>query len=47
MKTLYLKGYKWLISQNQQVRNDFIGHGWYEALGKDAKPTFNKILKVQ
>ena len=24
MKILYLKGYKWLLSQNQQVRNDFL-----------------------
>ena len=24
MKTLYLKGYEWLLSQNQQVRNDFL-----------------------
>ena len=24
MKILYLKGYKWLLSQKQQVRNDFL-----------------------
>ena len=24
MKILYLKGYKWLLCQNQRVRNDFL-----------------------
>ena len=38
MKILYLKGYKWLLSQNQRVRNDFFDYRRYEALAKDVKP---------
>ena len=38
MEVLYLKGYKWLLSQNQQVRNDFFGYRRYEALVKHIKP---------
>ena len=30
MKILYLKGYKWFLSQNQQVRNDFFGYTQYD-----------------
>ena len=44
MKILYLKGYKWLLSQNQLVRNDFLGYrndflGYrkYETLAKHIK----------
>ena len=46
MKTLYLKGYKWLLSQNQQVRIVFLGYRWYEALAKHIKP-FLKSIKVK
>ena len=38
MKILYLKGYKWLLSQNQRVRNDFFGYRQCEALAKHMKP---------
>ena len=42
---LYLKGYKSLLSQNEQVRNDFFGFR-YEALAKDIKKIFfKKTLK--
>ena len=34
MKILYLKGHKWLLSQNQRVKIDFLGYGWYKALAK-------------
>ena len=37
LKILYLKDYKWLLSQNQQVRNNFFGYRWYEALAKHIK----------
>ena len=46
MKIFYLKGYKWLQSQNQQVGIDFLGYGWYEALAKHIKP-FSKKIKVK
>ena len=46
MKILYLKGYKWLLSQNQRVRNDFFGYRRYEALAKHMKP-FLKNIKVK
>ena len=42
MKTLYLKGYKWLLSQNQVVRNEIFGYGRYEALAKHIKPFLKK-----
>ena len=42
MKILYLKGYKWLLSQNQRVKNDFLGHRRYEALTKHMKPFLKK-----
>ena len=29
MKILYLKGYKPLLSQNQQARNEMTGYRWY------------------
>ena len=44
MKILYLKTYKWLLSQNQPVRIDFLGYKWYEALAKHIK-SFLKTLK--
>ena len=46
MKILYLKGYKWLLSQNQRVRNDLFGYAWYEAVTKHIKP-FLKNIKVK
>ena len=42
MKILYLKDYKWLLSQNQRVRNDFFGYRRYETLAKHIKPFFTK-----
>ena len=42
MKILYLKGYKWLLFQNQRVRNDIFGCRWCEALAKYIKPSFKK-----
>ena len=41
-----MKGYKWLLSQNQRVRIDFLSYRRYEALGKPIKP-FLKIIKVK
>ena len=46
MKILYLKGYKWLLSQNQRVRNNFSGYRRYEALAKHIKP-FRQNIKVK
>ena len=46
MKILYLKGYKWLVSQNQQVRIDFLGYLRYERLAKHIKP-YLKNIKVK
>ena len=43
MKILYLKGYKWLLCQNQQVRNVFFGYRRYQALAKHIKHYFAKI----
>ena len=37
MKILYLKDCKWLLSQNQRVRNDFFDYRWCEALAKHIK----------
>ena len=42
MKILYLKGYKWLLSQSQGVRIDFLGYRRYEALAKHIKPVLKK-----
>ena len=42
MKILYLKGSKWLLSQNQRVRNDFLGYRWYKALAEYIKSFFKK-----
>ena len=38
MKILYLKGYNWLLSQNQRVTNDFSGYRRYMALAKHIEP---------
>ena len=46
MKILYLKGYKWLLSQNQRVRIDFLGYRRYETLAKHIKP-FLKNIEVK
>ena len=40
MKILYLKGYKWLLSQTQRVRIEFLGYIRYEALAKHINPFF-------
>ena len=45
MKILHLKGYNWLLSQNQRVRNDFFGYRRYEALAKHISPFLKKTLK--
>ena len=42
MKILYLKSCKWLLSQNQQVRIDFLRYRRYEALAKHIKPLKKK-----
>ena len=42
MKTFYLKSYKWLLSQNQRVKNDFFGYGWNGALAKHIKSFLEK-----
>ena len=47
MKILYLKGYKWLLSQNQRVRIDFLGYRRYNALAKHIKPFFKKNVNVK
>ena len=44
MKILHLKGCKWLLSQNQGVRNYFFGYRRYEALGKHIKSFLKKTL---
>ena len=44
MKILYLKGYKWSLSQIQRVRIDCVGYILYEALTKD-QTFFKKTLK--
>ena len=46
MKILFLEDYKWLLFQNQQVRNDVFGYRRYETLAKHLKP-FSKIIKVK
>ena len=38
MKILYLRGYKWLLSQYQRVRNYAFGYRRYEALVEHIKP---------
>ena len=42
MKNLNLKGYKWLLSQNRKVRNEFPSYRSYEALANHIKPIFTK-----
>ena len=46
MKTLYFKDYKWLLSLNKQIRNDFFGYRLFQALDKHFKP-FLKDIKVK
>ena len=43
MKILYLNSYKWLLSQNQRIRNDFFGNRRYKALAKYIKPFLENI----
>ena len=47
MKIVYLKGYRWLLSQNQLVRNDFFGYRQYDALAKHIKPFLKKKIKMK
>ena len=42
MKILYLKGDKKLLSQNPQIRIDFLGYRRYEAMAKHIKTLFKK-----
>ena len=42
MNILYLNGNKWLLSQNQRVRNDFFGYRRHETLAKHIKPFLKK-----
>ena len=44
MKILYFNGYKWLLSHDQRLRNNFFGYRWYKALAKHIK-TLKKALK--
>ena len=46
MKILYFKDYKWLLSLNKQIRNDFFGYRLFQALAKHFKP-FLKDIKVK
>ena len=43
MKILHLKGYKWLLSHNQRVRNDIFGYRRYDAPAKHIKPFLKNI----
>ena len=45
IKILYLKGYRWLFSQNQWVRIGLLDYRRYEALAKHVKPFLKKTLK--
>ena len=45
VKILYLKGYKWLLSQKKRVRIDFFGYIRCEALARHIKPFKRKKLK--
>ena len=38
MKILYLKKYKWFLSQKQRVKIHFFGYRRYDALTKHIKP---------
>ena len=44
-KFFYRKGYKWLLYQNQRVKNGCLGYKRYEALAKYIKPFFKKTFK--
>ena len=45
MKILYLKGSKWVLSKNQQVKIDFLGYIRYKALARHIKPLKKKKWK--
>ena len=47
MKSLYLKGLKRLLFQNQQVRNYFFRFRRYEALAKPIKTFLKQPIKFQ
>ena len=42
MKKIFLKDYKWLLSQNQRVRNGCFGYRRCEALAQHIKPFLKK-----
>ena len=42
MKILYSKGYKWLRSQNQRVRNKSFAYRWCDAVANHIKQLFKK-----
>ena len=46
LKLLYLQCHKWLLSQNQLLRNDFFGYRLYYWLAKHIKLS-KKILKMK
>ena len=47
MKFFHLKGYKWLLSQNQQLRNNFFGYKRYEALSIEKYENRDSINLIQ
>ena len=47
MKMLYLKGYKWLLSQNQGARIDFLCYRRYEAQATHIKSFFKKKTSTE
>ena len=46
MKILCLKDYKWLVSQNQEVRNSCFGYRPYKTVAKHIKTFFEKNIKM-
>ena len=46
MNILFLKDYKWLLSQNQRLRFDVFGFGRYKALAQHIK-SFLENIKVK
>ena len=47
MKFFHLKGYKWLLSQNQQLRNNFFGYKRDEALSIEKYENRDSINLIQ
>ena len=46
MKILYLKGYRWLLSQTQRVKNHFFGYRRYKTLAKHIRPFLKTSEKM-